>query len=121
MTATTTIVEDYLIGLLPHVRIERLDEGGFVATVPEAPGEIADGDTPPECITDLYERLECWVKDWSRRGLPLPVVQGIDLNTPENRALVACHDVGVAMPESGPVFEDGDAFIRYLTELRRSV
>lgn len=121
MKATTTIVEDYLIAMLPHLRMERLEEGGFVATVPEAPGVIADGDTPPECIADLYERLESWVNDWSARGLPLPVLQGIDLNTPENRALVARHHGGVTEQESGPIFEDGDAFLRYLSDRRHSV
>lgn len=116
MTATKTIVEDYLIGLLPHMRMERLDEGGFVATIPEAPGVVADGDTPLECLTDLYERLERWVVDWSRQGLLLPVVGDINLNSPENRALVASHEGGEAASPSGPVFSGGDAFIEFLSE-----
>lgn len=116
MAATKSIVEDYLVGLLPHVRMERLEEGGFVATVPEAPGVIADGDTPLECITDLYERLERWVKGWSAKGCELPAVAGIDLNTPENRTLASYHDGGEAAAPSGLVFDSDEAFLEHLAD-----
>ena len=115
MTATTTIVEDYLIALLPHMRMERLEEGGFVATVPEARGVIANADTPPECMTALYESLERWVKDWSARGLKLPVVDGIDLNTPENRELITYHEGGEPEATAGPVFDNEEDFLQYLS------
>jgi predicted RNase H-like HicB family nuclease len=84
----TTIVEDYVYALMKMAQAEELEDGAIVATVPGAPGVIASGWDVHECSADLYARLEDWVKVRIQRGYRLPAVNGIDLNSPERRALV---------------------------------
>jgi predicted RNase H-like HicB family nuclease len=120
MSATIGIVDAYVVALVHRMEIEALEEGGFVATVPEARGIIADGDTLPQCIEDLVARLERWVRDWSTRGVELPVVDGINLNTPENRALVGYHKGSEPRPVAGEFFEDSESFLADMERRARS-
>jgi len=52
------------------VRIERLadaDGGGYLATVPDLPGCMSDGETPEEALKNIREAIESWVeaaKEW---------------------------------------------------------
>jgi predicted RNase H-like HicB family nuclease len=52
------------------VRIERLaesDGGGYLATVPDLPGCVSDGDTPEEALKNVREAIASWIeaaKEW---------------------------------------------------------
>jgi predicted RNase H-like HicB family nuclease len=52
------------------VRIERLadaDGGGYLATVPDLPGCMSDGETPEEALKNIQEAIESWIeaaKEW---------------------------------------------------------
>jgi antitoxin HicB len=46
--------------------------GGFVATVPELKGCIADGDSREEALRNAYDAIECWLEDARQQGLAIP-------------------------------------------------
>lgn len=106
MPPTTSIVDAYCAAMLRRANFEALEEGGFAATVPEAPGIVAGADTLEECATDLLERSERWIKLCAAKGYPLPAIDGIDLNTPEAQALVKYHQGGEPRPVTGRFFAD---------------
>jgi antitoxin HicB len=53
------------------VRIERLadsDGGGYLATVPELPGCMSDGETPEDALKNVQEAIASWIeaaKEWN--------------------------------------------------------
>jgi predicted RNase H-like HicB family nuclease len=50
------------------------DGGGFLATVPDLPGCMSDGETPEEAIANVVDAIEEWI-DASRhlgRDIPAP-------------------------------------------------
>jgi antitoxin HicB len=59
------------------VRIERLaesDGGGYLATVPDLPGCMSDGETPEEALKNVQEAIESWIeaaKEW-KQDIPKP-------------------------------------------------
>jgi antitoxin HicB len=59
------------------VCIERLvdsDGGGYVATVPDLPGCMSDGETPEEALKNVPDAIASWIeaaKRW-RLGIPDP-------------------------------------------------
>lgn len=59
------------------VRIERLadvDGGGYLATVPDLPGCMSDGDTPEEALKNVQDAIESWIeaaKEW-KQDIPKP-------------------------------------------------
>jgi antitoxin HicB len=59
------------------VRIERLadaDGGGYLATVPDLPGCMSDGETPEEALKNVQEAIESWIesaKEW-KQEVPKP-------------------------------------------------
>ena len=47
------------------VRIERLaesDGGGYLATVPDLPGCMSDGETPEEALKNVQEAIVSWIE-----------------------------------------------------------
>jgi predicted RNase H-like HicB family nuclease len=56
------------------VRIERLadaDGGGYLATVPDLPGCMSDGETPEEALKNIQEAIESWIeaaKEWQEEA-----------------------------------------------------
>ncbi|CAL8975826.1 hypothetical protein RHODGE_RHODGE_04605 [Rhodoplanes serenus] len=47
------------------VRIERLaetDGGGYIATVPDLPGCMSDGETPEEALRNVQEAIASWIE-----------------------------------------------------------
>ena len=60
------------------VRIERLaegDGGGYLATVPDLPGCISDGETPEEALKNVQEAIASWIeaaKEW-KMDIPRPL------------------------------------------------
>jgi predicted RNase H-like HicB family nuclease len=59
------------------VRIERLaesDGGGYLATVPDLPGCMSDGDTPEEALHNVQDAIASWIaaaKEW-KQDIPKP-------------------------------------------------
>jgi antitoxin HicB len=59
------------------VRIERLaesDGGGYLATVPDLPGCMSDGETPEEALKNVQEAIVSWIeaaKEW-KMEIPEP-------------------------------------------------
>src|SRR5271170_4974606 len=59
------------------VRIERLaegDGGGYLATVPDLPGCMSDGETPEEALKNVQEAIVSWIeaaKEW-KLDVPQP-------------------------------------------------
>jgi predicted RNase H-like HicB family nuclease len=59
------------------VRIERLaesDGGGYLATVPDLPGRMSDGDTPEDALKNVQEAIASWIeaaKEW-KMEIPEP-------------------------------------------------
>ena len=52
------------------VRLERLaeeDGGGYLATVPDLPGCMSDGETPEEALQNVRDAIASWIeaaKEW---------------------------------------------------------
>jgi antitoxin HicB len=59
------------------VRIERLvdgDGGGYLATVPDLPGCMSDGETPEEALKNVQEAIASWIEaadEW-KMDIPQP-------------------------------------------------
>jgi antitoxin HicB len=59
------------------VRIERLaenDGGGYLATVPDLPGCMSDGETPEEALKNVQDAIASWIeaaKEW-KLDIPQP-------------------------------------------------
>jgi antitoxin HicB len=59
------------------IRIERLadaDGGGYLATVPDLPGCISDGETPEEALKNVQEAIASWLeaaREW-KIDIPQP-------------------------------------------------
>ena len=59
------------------VHIEPLaesDGGGYLATVPDLPGCMSDGDTPDEALKNVQEAVASWIeaaKEW-KMEVPQP-------------------------------------------------
>ncbi len=60
------------------VHIERLadsDGGGYLATVPDLPGCMSDGETPEEALKNVQEAIVSWIeaaKEW-KQDIPKPL------------------------------------------------
>jgi len=60
-----------------HVIINPLspdDGGGFLATVPDLPGCMSDGETPEEALANVQDAVAAWIeaaRDLGR-GIPQP-------------------------------------------------
>jgi antitoxin HicB len=59
------------------VRIERLaesDGGGYLATIPDLPGCMSDGESPEEAVKNVQEAIASWIeaaKEW-KQDIPEP-------------------------------------------------
>lgn len=48
------------------------DGGGFVATVPDLPGCMSDGDTPEQALTHVLDAIEIWIEAARDMGHDVP-------------------------------------------------
>jgi len=48
------------------------DGGGFVATVPDLPGCMSDGETPEEALANVRDAVEAWIEEARVLGRPVP-------------------------------------------------
>jgi len=68
--------KDYSIEIRP---LTEKEGGGFLATFPDLPGCMADGETPEEAVAEAKDAFECWMeaqKEWGR-VYPKPTVSGM--------------------------------------------
>ena len=65
---------DYEVDVRP---LSDEDGGGFVATVPELPGCMSDGETPHEALENAYDAIGCWIEEAAGLGrdIPAPAVR----------------------------------------------
>ncbi len=48
------------------------DGGGFVATVPDVPGCMSDGETPEEAIANVRDAIAMWMEAARDAGRDIP-------------------------------------------------
>ena len=48
------------------------DGGGFLATVPDLPGCMSDGETEFEAIQNVHDAIACWMEAAGENGRPIP-------------------------------------------------
>jgi predicted RNase H-like HicB family nuclease len=48
------------------------DGGGFVATVPDLPGCMSDGETPEEALANIRDAVDEWVEEARALGRVVP-------------------------------------------------
>jgi predicted RNase H-like HicB family nuclease len=64
-----------MIKLYYPVLIEPLtaeDGGGFLATVPDLPGCMTDGETPEEALANVRGAIAEWIEEAETLGWPIP-------------------------------------------------
>lgn len=47
--------------------------GGFVATVPDLPGCLSDGETPEEALANVQDAVVAWIEEAREIGRAVPV------------------------------------------------
>lgn len=55
--------------------IEPLSEeegGGFLASVPDLPGCMSDGETDAEALENVHDAIACWIDEARRLGRAIP-------------------------------------------------
>jgi predicted RNase H-like HicB family nuclease len=52
--------------------LSEADGGGFVATVPDLPGCMSDGDTPEAAIANVSDAIEMWIEAARDAGRSVP-------------------------------------------------
>jgi len=48
------------------------DGGGFLATVPDLPGCMSDGETPEEALLNVRDAIAEWIEEARALGWPIP-------------------------------------------------
>jgi predicted RNase H-like HicB family nuclease len=48
------------------------DGGGFLATVPDLPGCMSDGETPEEALVNVQDAILCWIEAAHELGRDIP-------------------------------------------------
>jgi predicted RNase H-like HicB family nuclease len=48
------------------------DGGGFLATVPDLPGCMSDGETPEEALANVRDAVEAWIEEARTLGRAVP-------------------------------------------------
>lgn len=48
------------------------DGGGFLATVPDLPGCMSDGDTREDAARNIADAIAAWVEEATRMGRAIP-------------------------------------------------
>jgi antitoxin HicB len=48
------------------------DSGGFLATVPDLPGCMSDGDTPEQALANVQDAIAAWIESAVELGRSVP-------------------------------------------------
>ena len=65
------MILEYAVGI---ERLAESDGRGYLATVPDLPGCMSDGDTPEEALKNVLEAIASWIeaaKEW-KMDIPQP-------------------------------------------------
>jgi predicted RNase H-like HicB family nuclease/predicted RNA binding protein YcfA (HicA-like mRNA interferase family) len=74
------MLQAYIKGALGRARYEILeDDGSYYGEIPDFQGVFANAETLEKCREELEEVLEEWVLFRVSRNLPLPTVDGMEL------------------------------------------
>lgn len=60
---------DYPVIIEP---LTRDDGGGFIATVPDLPGCMSDGETPEEALSNVHDAIAAWIEEARALGRSIP-------------------------------------------------
>jgi antitoxin HicB len=60
---------DYPVLIEP---LARKDGGGFVATAPDLPGCMSDGETPEDALAHVRDAITAWIEEARALGRPVP-------------------------------------------------
>jgi len=71
---------NYIQTALHHAKYELMENNHFFGSIPECQGAWGEGVTLEECRDELQSVLEDWIVFRLSRGLPIPLIDGIDLN-----------------------------------------
>jgi antitoxin HicB len=52
--------------------LPREDGGGFLATVPDLPGCMSDGESPEEALINVRDAIGAWIEEARALGRELP-------------------------------------------------
>jgi antitoxin HicB len=52
--------------------LSQADGGGFLATVPELPGCMSDGETRAEALANVEDAIATWIHSARKMGRPIP-------------------------------------------------
>jgi predicted RNase H-like HicB family nuclease len=77
-----SLVNAYAERAVLHARVREVDPGVWIASVVGLEGAYGDGRTEDQARDDLREAVIGWVAVKRRLGLPLPELEGLDLNVP---------------------------------------
>jgi predicted RNase H-like HicB family nuclease len=55
--------------------LSQADGGGFLATVPELPGCMSDGETPAEALSNVEDAIATWIHAARKMGRAIPQPQ----------------------------------------------
>lgn len=74
------LLSDYMNAALARAVYEHNHQDGLIhGCIPGFDGVVADGDTLLDCRHHLAELLEDWINFHLSRGVPVPIVDGIEL------------------------------------------
>jgi predicted RNase H-like HicB family nuclease len=82
---TETILQSFARHALHYAVFAELSPELWSGRVPDCKGAVAYGPTKQDCESELYSVLEDWALVAIQRGFHVPVIDGVDLNTEENR------------------------------------
>lgn len=54
------------------VKLSKEDGGGYLATIPELPGCMSDGETYEEALKNVQDAIEAWIDTAEHRGQKIP-------------------------------------------------
>jgi antitoxin HicB len=63
-------VDDYPVEIRP---LSAEEGGGFLATFPDLPGCMADGETPEAALAEARDAFACWMDAHQADGRPVPL------------------------------------------------
>ncbi|MDO8296656.1 MAG: type II toxin-antitoxin system HicB family antitoxin [Caulobacter sp.] len=52
--------------------LSETDGGGYLATVPDLPGCMSDGETPEEAVVNVQDAILCWIEMAGEMGHAVP-------------------------------------------------
>lgn len=62
-------IDGYRVEIRP---LSKEEGGGFLATVPDLPGCMSDGETKEEAIENLRDAIKQWIDQARAMGRPVP-------------------------------------------------